>query len=67
MERNNSGSTSSSSFYVSMYNSQTVVFQSDISGLIKVKVVLCPPDVVRTLLSILEFEGPFLTTVGAQL
>ena len=26
-----------------------------------------PPDVVRALLSILELEGPLLTTVGAQL
>lgn len=26
-----------------------------------------PPDAVRALLSILEFEGPLLATVGAQL
>lgn len=49
MERNNSGSTSSSSsFYVSMYNSQTVVFQRDISGLIEVYLLKVFSRVVPT-------------------
>lgn len=55
-----------------MQNSQTVVFQMRYLKALQLFVnesaqSLCPPDVVRTLLSILELEGPFLTTVGAQL
>lgn len=49
-----------------------VVLHRDTSGPVEVLSVESvssrrPPDVVRALLSILELEGPLLTTVGAQL